>query len=227
MVMKLDQVVPFGRSLDEYRNMFNLSEADMHGKIVAVADGPASFNAEMKKLGNNVVSIDPLYCHTADDIKKRFYHVVDDIIDQVRKTQDDWVWDYHGSAEQLREHRIRVLETFCADFNAGKTQGRYITGELPALDVADQEYDLALCSHFLFLYSDQFDYNFHRRASMEMLRIAKTIRIYPLLTLNLERSPHVDKLLQEFAGSQYDIRMEKVSYEFQRGAGEMLTITRR
>jgi hypothetical protein len=47
MAMQLNQVVPFGRSLDEYRAMFSLSDDDLGKEIVCVADGPASFNAEM------------------------------------------------------------------------------------------------------------------------------------------------------------------------------------
>ncbi len=60
MAMQLDQVVPFGRSLGEYRAMFSLSHDDLDKKIVGVADGPASFNAEMQARGKHVISIDPL-----------------------------------------------------------------------------------------------------------------------------------------------------------------------
>ena len=61
MAMKLEKVVPFGRSLDEYKNMFALSESDLDKKIIGMGDGPASFNAEMFALGKSVVSVDPLY----------------------------------------------------------------------------------------------------------------------------------------------------------------------
>jgi hypothetical protein len=50
MAMQLDQVVPFGRSLDEYCQMFALSEDDLARTIIGVGDGPASFNAEMQAL---------------------------------------------------------------------------------------------------------------------------------------------------------------------------------
>lgn len=69
MVMQLEKVVPFGRSLDEYRQMFALSEDDLEQDIVGVGDGPASFNAEMHALGKRVVSIDPLYMFSAGDIQ--------------------------------------------------------------------------------------------------------------------------------------------------------------
>ncbi len=39
MVMKLDQVVPFGRRLDEYRHLFNLTDQDINHRIISVADG--------------------------------------------------------------------------------------------------------------------------------------------------------------------------------------------
>lgn len=61
MVMKLEKIVPFGRSLDEYKNMFALMDGDLSKNIIGVGDGPASFNAEMFALGKPVVSIDPLY----------------------------------------------------------------------------------------------------------------------------------------------------------------------
>ena len=37
-------IVPWGRSFDEYIDMFDLSEDDLARDIVGVGDGPASFN---------------------------------------------------------------------------------------------------------------------------------------------------------------------------------------
>lgn len=45
--MKLDKVVPFGRSLDEYIKMFHLSSEDLPQRILGVGDGPASFNLSL------------------------------------------------------------------------------------------------------------------------------------------------------------------------------------
>ncbi len=53
--MKLEEVVPWGRTLAEYQSMFSLSETDLTAKILGCGDGPASFNAEMMKLGYSVV----------------------------------------------------------------------------------------------------------------------------------------------------------------------------
>ena len=64
--MKLEQVVPWGRSLAEYRAMFTLSEEDLQKRILGCGDGPASFNAEMTASGKpTVTSVDPLYAFEA------------------------------------------------------------------------------------------------------------------------------------------------------------------
>ena len=91
MAVKLDNVVPFGRSFDEYVNMFALTEKELQRSILSVADGPASFNAEGTRLGYRITSVDPLYCFEASDIKQRFDAVVDNIISQIESTPDDWV----------------------------------------------------------------------------------------------------------------------------------------
>jgi hypothetical protein len=226
MVMQLEKVVPFGRSLDEYRQMFALSEGDLERDIIGVGDGPASFNAEMHALGKRVVSIDPLYMFSAGDIERQFYAVVDNTIEQVKATPDDWVWAYHRSPEHLRENRVNVLTRFTADYDAGKKAGRYLIGELPQLDFGDDQFDLALCSHFLFLYSDHFTYEFHRSAISEMLCVAREIRLFPLMTLMLKLSPYVETLIRELESQGYVVQIQTARYQIQRGGNQMLSIKR-
>lgn len=225
MAMQLERVVPFGRSLDEYVKMFNLTAADRQKRMLSVGDGPASFNAEGTKLGYKIKSIDPLYVFDAGQIRTRFDQVVDNIIDQVRRTPEDWVWTYHRSPDDLRQNRENAIASFCSDYPAGKAQGRYEVGELPTLQYADREFDLGLSSHFLFLYSDFFDEDFHFDSICEMLRVCQSVRIFPLLTLQLQRSPYIDNTIKrlEQAGCHCEIR--KVAYEFQRGGDEMLAIS--
>jgi hypothetical protein len=226
MAMQLDAVVPFGRSLDEYIRMFNLSEMDLSQRILGVGDGPASFNAEAFQQGSAVVSIDPIYCFTGAEILQRFDAVVDNIIGQVKATADDYVWDYHKSPDDLRHNRVRAMQRFLADYELGKQSDRYQVGELPTLAFADGAFDLALCSHLLFLYSQHLDYAFHRSAVLEMLRVSREVRIFPLLTLMLERSPHLDLLVGELQQVGYQVRVVKVAYELQKGGNEMLVICR-
>lgn len=224
MVMKLDKVVPFGRSLDEYIKMFNLTSEDLQQRILGVGDGPASFNAEGTAKGYNITSIDPIYQFEGKEIKQRFDEVVDNIIDQIIATPNNWVWSYHENPQSLKASRIKTLETFLQDYQRGKEAGRYQGQELPDLNFADQSYDLALCSHFLFLYSEQCDRDFHIAAIQEMLRISREVRIFPLLTLMQETSPYVDVARDKFENLGYLTSIVPVPYELQPGANKMLVI---
>lgn len=226
MAMQLNKVVPFGRSLDEYQKMFRLSPTDLDQAILGVGDGPASFNAEMTALGKSVISVDPVYEFQANEIETQFHAVVDGIIAQVQATPGDWVWSYHRSPDHLKENRIKVLQTFVTDYDNGKAEGRYILGELPHLTFATAQFDLALCSHFLFLYSEHFSYDFHRASVLEMLRVATEVRIFPLLTLMLDRSPHLQPLIAELQAKGFWVSIEKVEYELQKGGNEMLRVRR-
>jgi len=222
--MVLDQVVPFGRSFDEYRQMFSLTPADLSGRILGVGDGPASFNAEATEQGYDVTSVDPVYCFTGQEIQARFDAVVDQIINQVRATPADWIWSYHSSPDALKANRIKALDQFLRDYEPGKTQGRYVIGELPYLPFSDQQFSLVLCSHLLFLYSDLLDGSFHVQAIQDMLRVAPEVRIFPLLTLGLQPSPHLDTILAMLQTLGYHATVSQVTYELQKGGNQMLVV---
>nr|WP_019508544.1 class I SAM-dependent methyltransferase [Pleurocapsa sp. PCC 7319] len=222
--MKLEEVVPFGRSLDEYIKMFNLSPSDLRKRILGVGDGPASFNAEGTARGAKITSIDPIYQFSGVEIKQRFDAVVDNIIDQIIATPKNWVWSYHQSPQALKASRIKTLEIFLQDYEQGFQEGRYLAQELPQLDFTDQTYDLALCSHFLFLYSEHCDRDFHSASIKEMLRVSREVRIFPLLTLMQETSPYLDGIMAEFINLGYSVTIEEVPYELQPGGNKMLVI---
>jgi AraC-like DNA-binding protein len=225
MAMQLEQVVPFGRSLDEYIHMFNLTEQDLQKSILGVGDGPASFNAEGTQLGYKIQSIDPLYEFTSHQIRQRFNQVVDNIIDQVKNTPADWVWTYHSSPDGLKENRKRVIDLFCQDYDRGKLEQRYQTGALPKLPYGDRQYQLGLCSHFLFLYSDHFDRQFHFDSIIEMLRVCQEVRIFPLLTLMLQPSQHLQAVISQLSAAGYQCNIQTVRYELQRGGNQMLKVS--
>ena len=57
-----------------------------------------------------------------------------------------------------------------------------------------------------------------------MLRVAKQVRIFPLLTLMLDKSSYIDKLTAELITAGYQVSIETVNYELQRGGNEMMWI---
>lgn len=222
----LENVVPWGRSFDEYVRMFALSDRDLRLKILDCASGPASFNTEATRRGAHILSCDPVYRWGVAEIQERIEATYDTILEETRRNREEFVWDVIHSVEELGEMRMAAMRAFLADYSAGKAQGRYINAELPNLPFADSSFDLALCSHFLFLYTTQLGLDFHRLAIREMCRVAEEVRIFPLLALGATRSPYVDQLAEEFRKSTFNVSIERVPYEFQRGGNQMMRIGR-
>ncbi len=86
MGFSLDQVVPWGRNLGEYRSMFSLTNQDLEQKILGCADGPASVNAELYQPGKKYVSLDPIYQFSAQQIRERIDATAPVIAEQLEKS---------------------------------------------------------------------------------------------------------------------------------------------
>lgn len=222
MPIQYKEIVPWGRSLDEYQRMFALTHADLPRKILGCGDGPASFNMEWTQLGGQVTSFDPLYHFGRAEIEQRITETYATVLEQTRGNQEKFIWEAIPSVEALGEIRMTAMRNFLADYETGKIAARYIPGELPIVPFPDQSFDLALSSHFLFLYSDNLSLDFHLAAIREMLRVAREVRIFPLLDANARPSVHLPGVLDAFRAFQPQV--VRVNYEFQRGGNQMLKL---
>jgi len=222
----INNAYPWGRSFDEYRRMFSLTDDDLERRIVGCADGPAAFNAEMHRRGRRVVSCDPLYAFSAGEIRPRIDETAPALIALAREAADRFVWDRIESPDEMGRVRMAAMDEFLADYDAGRREGRYLDRSLPELGFADDSFDLVLCSHFLLLYSDELSAEFHRSAVMEMCRVAREARIFPLLDMRGERSRHLHGLIDDLRSAGLRAEIERVDYEFQRGGNEMLRVWR-
>ena len=225
--MILNSIVPWGRNLSEYVGMFNLTEYELkNSKFLGCGDGPASFNAEVTALGGRVVSVDPTYQFTAEQIAGRIDEVALEVMAEVHKKQEDFVWKNIANPEALYNMRMSAMQTFLADFMCEKEEGRYRYEMLPNLSFEKAQFDLALSSHFLFLYSEHLDEQFHKDVIDEMIRVAKEVRIFPLVTLSGEVSKHLAPMVDYLEAKNYSCTVFKTKYEFQKGGNEMLAIKR-
>jgi hypothetical protein len=224
--MELSGVVPWGRSFNEYQEMFSLSEDDLNKKILGCGDGPACFNADLTKAGGNVVSIDPIYQFTRRQIRSRIEQVYPQIMEQVSKNTADYVWKTIADVEALGKVRMQAMEIFLRDYEPGMKSGRYINACLPELPFADNTFDLALCSHYLFLYSEQVNESQHISAMKALCRVAKEVRVYPLLSLENMESPHLQAVTFALRQQGIEISFQEVLYQFQKGANKMLVAKR-
>ncbi len=117
------------------------------------------------------------------------------------------------------------MTAFLADYESGKYAGRYINASLPHLPFSNAQFELALCSHYLFLYSAQVSLEQHYQSLLELCRVAMEVRVYPLVSLEGKLSEHLEPamaFLSELKHIEYAIT--PVDYEFQKGAKNMLII---
>jgi hypothetical protein len=225
MRYELSQVLPWGRSFAEYVRMFHLDEDDLSRTILGCADGPAGFNAEMHQRGRRAISCDPIYRFTKQQLSERIEDASVEIIEQTKRNIDNFVWSSISSVEELHEIRFSAMRQFLDDYDEGKRQGRYIDAELPVLPFEDGAFDIALCSHFLFLYSERLPLEFHLQSIRELCRVARDVRIFPVIDLDLKPSPHVQSIASRLGEKGFTVCLERVPYEFQRGGNEMLRVT--
>ena len=202
--------------------MFGLTEGDLSKRILGCGDGPASFNVEATDRGFQVTSCDPVYQFQADEIRRRIDDVYPEIMTKMRQGVGNYIWDSLSSVEQLGEVRMKAMSRFLSDFDAGCRQGRYVSASLPSLPFSDSEFDLAVCSHYLFLYSDHVDGAAHLDSMRELCRVASEVRVFPVVSLDGEASKHLDQVMTTLSANGIDVSLQPVSYRFQKGATEML-----
>ena len=79
-------------------------------------------------------------------------------------------------------------------------QGGYVAAELPSPPFPEKSFDL-------------------------VCRVAREVRIFPLLALDGRPSPYVANLMDDLSGS-WEVAVETVAYEFQRGGNQMMRVRR-
>lgn len=113
--MKLNEVVPWSRTFEEYQLMFDLSPSDLEAQILGCGDGSASFNAEMTELGHSLTSVDPIYQFSAEQIKQRVQEIYEPVISQVKQNSHRYIGKNFQDADELGQTRLAAMERFLLD----------------------------------------------------------------------------------------------------------------
>ncbi|WOO39510.1 hypothetical protein [Rubellicoccus peritrichatus] len=221
-----DHIAFFGRRLKEYECFFNFSTSDYSNKqILDVAAGTSSFASEASIFGAKVTAIDPCYALDPTAAHTRAKEDFDMVMASIRGKQDYLVKTTFKSLEELAEMRWGATEKFLVDYKAQYQSGRYLAETLPKLSFEDNTFDLALCGHFLFLFSDRLDYAFHRDSLIELCRVARDVRLYPLVGTDTKEYPQLKELRSELLDQGIESRMIDVDYAVIQGSGTLLQLT--
>jgi len=204
--------------------MFALRDRDFKQKILGCGDGPASFNATASRRGCRVSSADPLYRFSKAQSRSGIEETTDSVVEQIKQNMEEFVWTHFGSVDVLVRTRTKAMHHFLADYSEGKRVARYLDASLPKLPFPNEEFDVALCSHFLFLYSKQHDTDFHIESIIELRRVSREVRLFPLLELDSAPSRHLEAVSEGLGREGYGVERKRVSYEFQKSGNEMLRV---
>jgi hypothetical protein len=225
--LELRKVVLLGRTFEEYARYFDLNENELRGrKILDIASGVSSFCAEANTKGINVTAFDPIYELLPEEIKARCEPDLDFVMSEIGKVAA-YKWEFYKDPERLRGFRERAYRSFLPDF-AERKGDRYIFGKLPHMPFRDGQFDLTLVSYFLFVYEEQFDYEFHKQSIAEILRITSgEARLYPVVNFKTERSQFLERIKSDPAFAAWSFEEVQTDFEFLRNSNSFLRISKR
>ncbi|PJN51307.1 hypothetical protein PAEVO_43980 [Paenibacillus sp. GM2FR] len=221
---ELDRVVFIGRTFDEYTQMFDLEMSELAGKrVLDCPSGACSFTAHGSKHGIDITASDIAYDHKLDDLEAKGLQDIGHAMETMEQAKSNYVWDYYGDVEGLRRHREQALHDCVQDMR--EFPDRYVAAVLPELPFDNEQFHLVLSAHFLFMYSDRLDYDFHVQTVRELLRVSsEEVRIFPLTDLSGSRYAHLDRLIHELKAEGFRVEEIKVPYEFMKKGNSLLSI---
>lgn len=220
--MSIDEVYPWGHTLEDYRKIFQLTDGELSKRLISFADGTASVNSELMQTGRMMVSVDPIYQFSTSDIEMR----LNAVLAQSEQYQRRLSCDEQQQAIHIGDKSAKATRLFLSDFDLGKRQQRYLAATLPGtLPFEDNTFDIGLCAHFLLLY-DHYGIEFHLASIREMLRVCGEIRIYPTINLSGQKSVVLNDVMAYFSDN-YTLDLVLVDYGFGNMGNQMLRLIRK
>jgi hypothetical protein len=217
------------RSYEEYLAMFALTEEELlRGPVLDAASGASSFAASARLRGVDAAAVDPLFRMDTESMRLYTEGEMEEAEHKCAELAHVYDWSFYGSPEEHRVLRRRSLELFHEDFARPEAADRYVSAELPQLPFADRSFHTVLCSHFLFLYGEKFDYDVHRESLMELLRVCRpggSVRVYPLLDLRWNPYPRLSELLADIRQKGYTVKLLKSGLPFIPKSTELLVMS--
>jgi SAM-dependent methyltransferase len=205
--------------------MFALTTAEEAAEsVLDCCAGGSGFAAETTA---RVVAVDPAYALGRNDLADRVRAALHDGDQIIGENAEHFDWSWYGDPARRGELRTAAARHFLDDFC--EYPGRYLAAALPNLPFAAASFDLVLCSHLLFTWSDLLDPEWHGRALAELTRVARhEVRVYPLVIQGTGQPvAFLDDLRAGLRAAGYRSRIQRVPYRFQKNADRMLVIEAR
>jgi hypothetical protein len=228
-------VLFYGRTLKEYVSMFDIELSAWQGcKILDCPAGPASFVEEARQQGLDVIGCDPSYTDAIPVMINHGNAGIDKTIEVCSQYSQYLSQQFYSSLEEMKGYATKALKIFAESYSVGSKENHYIQAALPNLPFRDRSFDLVLSGNFLFIYSklinpnlEHLDYEFHRKAFLELLRVSKKeVRIFPVGNITGQPHEYVSQLLTELKTERIVAEIVPVQYQIFQTGNLMLRLTR-
>lgn len=218
------RLVLWGQHLEEYRDMFGLSDIDFNNRFLEYNCGVSAFNFDLHKKSMQCVSCDPWFNLSKSDITTQIKASFDERLLQLQNNIKNIDVSRYGSIDKLVASRLDGIAKFLADYETGLKDGRYIGINTTELPFETTEFHFALVANNFFNSCDLSAIGHHLTIIKELARVAKEVRIFPLVDANGEPSPLLGPILLELNQANYGVEVRDVSYHLQPRGNAMLRV---
>lgn len=218
------KLVLWGHHVDEYQEMFGLSSEDLNSRLLEYGGGTSAVNAELHARGVGMVSCDPLFRLDRAALETEACSVFESMVQRLQKKENQFDFSQYDGLDGLIACRRQGMATFFSDYSLGKIENRYLFSEDNTLPFPDFSFDKALCSHYLFSEEDEQDVDFHLQIICELARVAKEVRLFPLIDRYAQPSPFLGPILLGLQQEQYGVEVREVNYALQPKGNAMLRV---
>ncbi len=207
--------VLWGHHVSEYQEMFDLSEEMLTQAVLEYGCGASAVNAELYAANHQkMISIDPLFKHSKSELQLEITQVFDERVKEVLEDPKQFNVKSYGGMDAFLTSRRNGMALFLEDYEQGVLDGRY----KPLLDDADNailgfddfRFDLALSSQYLFAGSRELSADFHLKAISQLARVAKEVRIFPLIERGGEPSALLGPVLLGLQQANFGAEVREV-----------------
>ena len=210
-------------NLEDSCQIFGLSDTDLELKILEYPGGIGNFNAQMHRQNRRVVSGDDFYCCDIAEVKRQARHYLALNLDFLQKNQRRLSLSLEVTLKSIVSSWQEACNDFVLDFECGWKQGRYCQLQMPTLPFSDHAFDLALCSDLVFQRQLGSEVKV-KQVVMELARVAKEVRIFPLLDETGEVSERLGPVMLYLQQQHFGIEIKEVPYRVLSGSNAMLRV---
>lgn len=210
-------------NLADYRQMFDLTDADLQLKILDYPGGISSVNAELSQINGSVVSGDQFYEHENKSIKDYADKILQQNISHLHNHKAILQQSSEQATEQLIAQWAERKAQFLTHFNADKNKNHYKNMRMPVLPLENHEFQLALCSDLLFHTQGREGYS-PEQLIEELCRVALEVRVYPLLNENGAIAPTLGPVMLHLQEHDFGVEVRSIAYHELSGGNAMLRI---